>query len=86
MYFRNNHPAYFETQNAISHWPETATAIAVRLNSQNTIKILTPYGLDLFNLITRHTPGFDLALFQKRANAKQWKKYWENLIFIANSE
>jgi hypothetical protein len=66
MHLRNNHPKYSNTENAISYWPETATAIAVRLNSKNIVEILAPYGLnDLFNLIVKPTPNFDLALFQK---------------------
>ena len=66
MHFRNNHPKYRNTENAISHWPETATAIAVRLNSKNILEILAPYGLnDLFNLIVKPTPNFDLAFPKK---------------------
>lgn len=80
MHFRNNHPRYSNTENAISHWPETATAIAVRLNSKNIVEILAPYGLnDLFNLIVKPTPNFDSALFQKRVNEKQWEKQWGKL-------
>lgn len=80
MHLRNNHSKYSNTENAISHWPETATAIAVRLNSQNIVEILAPYGLnDLFNLIVKPTPNFDLALFQKRVNEKQWEKQWGKL-------
>ncbi|MEO8238804.1 MAG: nucleotidyltransferase family protein [Flavobacterium sp.] len=80
MHFRNNHLKYINTENAISYWPETATAIAVRLNLNDKIEILAPYGLnDLFNLIVKPTPNFDLIVFQKRVNEKQWEKQWENL-------
>ncbi|WP_338839710.1 nucleotidyltransferase family protein [Flavobacterium ginsenosidimutans] len=86
MHFRNNHPKYINTENAISHWPETATAVSVRLNPNDQIEILAPYGLyDLFNLIVKPTPNFDLILFQKRVNEKQWKKQWENLKIYDNS-
>lgn len=80
MHFRNNHLKYINTENAISYWPETATAIAVRLNLNYKIEILAPYGLnDLFNLIVKPTPNFDLIVFQKRVNEKQWEKQWKNL-------
>jgi hypothetical protein len=80
MHFRNNHLKYIDTENAISYWPETATAIAVRLNSNDRIEILAPHGLnDLFNLVVKPTPNFDLIVFQKRVNEKQWKKQWRNL-------
>jgi hypothetical protein len=86
MHFRNNHLKYINTDNAISYWPETATAIAVRLNLNDKIEILAPYGLnDLFNLIVKPTPNFDLIVFQKRVNEKEWKKQWKNLKLNNNS-
>lgn len=86
MHFRNNHLKYSNTEDAISHWPETATAVAARLNVDNKIEILAPYGLiDLFNLIVKPTPNFDVIVFQQRVNEKQWEKQWENLKFTQNS-
>lgn len=86
MHFRNNHLKYINTENAISYWPETATAIAVRLNSNDRIEILAPYGLnDLFNLIVNPTPNFDLIVFQKRVDEKQWEKQWRNLKLNKNN-
>jgi hypothetical protein len=86
MHFRNNHLKYINTENAISYWPETATAIAVKLNSNNKIEILAPYGLnDLFDLIVKPTPNFDLIVFQKRVNEKQWIKQWKNLKLNKNN-
>ncbi|MGQ7945402.1 nucleotidyltransferase family protein [Flavobacterium sp. WC2509] len=86
MHFRNNHLKYRNTENAISYWPETATAIAARLNLNDKIEILAPHGLnDLFNLIVRSTPNFDLIVFQKRINEKQWGKQWGNLKFYNNN-
>jgi hypothetical protein len=86
MHFRNNHLKYINTENAISYWPETATAIAVRLNLNDKIEILAPYGLnDLFNLIVKPTPNFDLIVFQKRVNEKEWLKQWRNLELNKNN-
>lgn len=85
MHFRNNHQQYSNAENAISYWPETATAIAVRLNSNNKIEILAPHGLnDLFNLVVSPTPNFDWNMFQKRIEKKQWEKQWKNLIFLSS--
>lgn len=37
--------------NALSLWPETATAVAVRLLENNALEIIAPFGLDdLFEL------------------------------------
>lgn len=85
MHFRNHHQPYSNTENAISYWPETATAIAARLNSNDKIEILPPHGLnDLFNLVVSPTPNFDWNMFQERITEKQWEQQWKNLIFLSN--
>lgn len=80
MHIRNNHKAYKNSNEAISFWPETATAIAVRLNSKSKIEYIAPYGLqDLFDLLITPTPGFDLAIFYDRIHQKKWKEKWNKL-------
>lgn len=83
MHLRNHHSKYADTRNAISHWPETATAVAARLNVDDEIEILAPHGLDdLFDLVVRPTPNFNPVVFQKRADDKQWEKQWKKLKFV----
>lgn len=83
MHLRNNHSQYTDSRHAISHWPETATAVAAALNVNDEIEILAPYGLDdLFNLVVRPTPNFNQLIFQKRADDKQWENQWKKLTFI----
>lgn len=85
MHIRNNHQPYCNTENAISYWPETATAIAARLNFNDKIEILAPHGLnDLFNLVVSLTPHFDWNMFQERITEKQWEQQWKNLIFLSS--
>lgn len=80
MHIRNHHSQYNSTEDALSYWPETATAIAARLNSNDEIEVLAPYGLnDVFQLIIRPTPNFNPAVFQKRMKEKQWEKQWKLL-------
>ncbi len=81
MHVRNNHQEYANCKEAISFWPETATAIAVRLNKNNKIEYIAPYGLnDLFNLIVKPTPKFNLTTYKNRLAKKQWKEKWSKLI------
>ncbi len=55
----NGHEPYRSTAHAMSHWPETATAVGVRLVADDRIEVLAPYGLeDLFAGIVRPTPAF----------------------------
>ncbi len=80
MHLRNGHKPYTDCHEAISFWPETATSIAVRLNSKNRMECMAPYGLeDLFNLLVIPTPGFDLATYNERIQEKGWKEKWNQL-------
>ncbi|SIT11938.1 hypothetical protein SAMN05421766_11144 [Zobellia uliginosa] len=80
MHIRNEHQQYTNCKHAISFWPETATSIAVRLNLENQIEYIAPYGLDdLFNLLVRPTPKFDLVIYNDRIKNKRWKEKWSKL-------
>lgn len=76
MHKRNSDRPYVSTENALLYWPETATAVAVRLGSTNLIEIIAPYGLDdLFERRLRPTPSFEhekLIVFRRRVTAKRW--------------
>lgn len=82
MHIRNGHEQYTSCLDAISRWPETATSIAVRINFNNEIEYIAPYGLeDLFNLLVVPTPNFDLTIYKQRIKKKNWQKIW-NLLEI----
>ncbi|MEH1941779.1 MAG: nucleotidyltransferase family protein [Nostoc sp.] len=49
---------YTSTEDGITHWLHTATAVGVRLDAQGQWQFFTPYGLDdLFAGIIRPTPA-----------------------------
>ncbi|UZR96343.1 nucleotidyltransferase family protein [Chondrinema litorale] len=80
MHIRNGDKQYSDCNDAISFWPETATSVAVRLNFNNNIEYLAPYGLDdLFNLLVKPTPKFDLNIYKTRIENKRWKEKWPKL-------
>lgn len=80
MHLRNSHHEYLNCHEAISFWPETATAIAIRLNLKDQIEYIAPYGLeDLFNLVVQPTPQFDLTTYNTRILKKEWIKTWPKL-------
>ncbi len=82
MHARNGDAPYRSVEDAIARWPETATAVALRLNGQ-AIDIVAPHGLDdLFSMIVRPTPAFTgqkFPIFQERLRAKGWLKRWPRL-------
>ncbi len=66
---------------AISAWPETATAVAVRLGEKDTFAVVAPYGLgDLFGLQLRPAPALvDRSAYLSRLRTKRWRARWPRL-------
>lgn len=83
MHVRNGDPPCRSTSDAVSRWPETATAVAVRRTSGDQVEILAPFGLDdLFGLLLRPTPAFAgsrAPAVWARAAAKGWFVRWPRL-------
>jgi hypothetical protein len=85
MHTWNNEAAYESFEEAISKWPETCTAIAVRKNKEGDLEFVNPFSLsDLFRLIVRPTPHFKNRpeRFKERYSTKQWKKTWPKIQII----
>lgn len=81
MHLRNRDRPYFDTADAIAHWPETATAIAARVN-EGEVEVIAPLGVDdLLDLIVRPTPAFahKMHLYHARLEAKDWLRRWPGL-------
>ncbi|WP_100487972.1 nucleotidyltransferase family protein [Sporolactobacillus pectinivorans] len=76
---------YTSTTDAISKFPETATAIGARLNSSDKVILMVPQGIsDLIHMIVRPTPFFAksedrLTVYRKRIKDKNWQKKWPSL-------
>lgn len=80
MHLRNGDRPYRCSADAMRRWPETATAIGVRLRADGGLDIAAPHGLDdLYLGILRPTPAFRLgkrAIFDARVRDKQWLRLW----------
>lgn len=82
MHIPSNLPPYSSTEDALSVWPETPTAVAVRLNSEGQLELLAPHGIkDLVSLVVNPTPlSFSRPeIYEKRLAEKQWGKKWPKL-------
>jgi len=78
MHVLKNDNPYYSVEDAMKRWPETATAVGIRLDEQDNIKIVAPHGLeDLFELKIRKSAYFmDRDYFFKRIENKEWLRKW----------
>lgn len=85
MHLKNDFNSFKSSYDGVAHFPETPTAVAVRLH-QNNLMIMAPYGLeDLFEMIVKPTPHFlnnhELqSVYSERMKVKKWKETWNDLL------
>jgi uncharacterized protein len=85
MHLVNNIPPYSSAVDAISKFPETATALGVKMDDSNNLVIAAPHGIDdVMNLTVRPTPYFletegRIIKYKERIRDKNWKVTWPKL-------
>ncbi|HLT78494.1 MAG TPA: nucleotidyltransferase family protein [Ferrovibrio sp.] len=79
MHLRNGDASYRDTEDAISHWLETPTAVAVSLDADDSLRLLAPHGADdLLAAHVRPTPQGRRKIdqYQLRVTTKNWPARW----------
>ncbi|WP_035051893.1 nucleotidyltransferase family protein [Andreprevotia chitinilytica] len=91
MHVRNGHAPYREMAEAVSFYPEAATCLGARLQSDGSLALLAPYGLaDAWDLLLRPSPRNPDAseLMSLRVSGKGWLAHWPALrisdVFVAD--
>ncbi|SIQ43620.1 hypothetical protein SAMN05878494_1410 [Bacillus cereus] len=85
MHVVNNMPPYSSSVDAISKFPETATALGVALDEKNKVILIAPCGIeDVLSLQVRPTAHFletkeRLHMYNTRVNKKKWQNKWPNI-------
>lgn len=84
MHIRNGDEPYSGIEDAISHWPETVTGIAIRLEDDDRLTYVCPYGLDdIFECRVRQSPKFhDRSYYHSRISKKNWSQIWPKLLIL----
>ncbi len=85
MHVENGDDPYSSSLDAIAHWPETATAVAVTLDGVGSVIFRAPCGVDdLLGMIIRPTPTFEKKLdkFCTRLEKKNWMSKWPRVQII----
>lgn len=89
MHLRNRDGPYRSVADAMRHWPETATAVAARIDATGGIEVNAPFGLgDLFGLRLNPTPAVathKLSVYQERVASKRWVERYPLLTVSAVS-
>lgn len=79
MHLRNDDPPYRSTAHALTSWLETPTCVAVRLEADDALTVLAPFGLDdLFALRVAPTPAGRRKpdQYRERLVRKGWARLW----------
>ncbi len=85
MHMVNNLPPYLSSVDAISKFPETATALGVKLDDDEKVILTAPWGIkDVLHLEVKPTPHFivnkDLArIYKERIVKKNWQSVWKQV-------
>lgn len=85
MHLVNNTPPYTSAVDAISKFPETATALGLSLDEHDELILTAPHGIeDVLHMVVRPSPHFqenkDLTpIYEQRLIKKDWKAIWKQL-------
>jgi len=85
MHKINNLPPYHSSAEGIANFPETVTAIGVKLLGQNDIALVAPYGVaDILKLHVKPVPHFAkdknlMAVYEQRIQRKNWQSNWPKI-------
>lgn len=82
MHVRNGDPCYADTNDALTYWLETVTCVAVRLEENDELTVMAPYGLeDLFSMNVHPTPSRrrKLGEYRSRMKKKNWPHIWPHV-------
>ncbi len=85
MHKVNKIEPYTSAADAIAKFPETATALGVKLDKANKVILLAPHGIeDAVNGCIKPTPYFKdnkerMIILDNRLNEKKWNSIWPQL-------
>ena len=86
MHLRNRDAPYRDTADALCHWLETPTAVAVRMDHEGSLELLAPLGVDDLLAMriapTPHARKRRLGAYRERVLDKPWARQWPKLDVI----
>ncbi len=82
MHLANHIPPYSSSEDAISKFPETVTALGVKLDQDGQLILTAPWGIDdVIRMEVKPTPFFKasrerMTIYHKRIKQKKWQETW----------
>lgn len=80
MHRHNGDRPYSSTEDALRHWLETVSAVAIRFGTGGELETLAPFGFDdVVTLVVRPTPHAReqrLEVYRSRMAKKNWPAIW----------
>jgi len=82
MHVLNNMAPYVSSVDGISKFPETVTALGVKLDEKSNVVLTAPWGIeDVVNLKVKPTPYYletdeRINIYENRVTKKDWKSIW----------
>ena len=69
---------------AVSTWPEYATAVGMSIDRDGAIRVIAPYGLDdLFSMVIRRNPArVSVETYRARVAAKRYVERWPAVVVL----
>ncbi|PYZ91761.1 hypothetical protein CR194_19255 [Salipaludibacillus keqinensis] len=85
MHVVNNIPPYTSSVDAISKFPETVTALGMKIDEDGKVLLTAPCGIDdLLNMQVKPTPYFKKTkeranIYEQRLREKNWQATWRKV-------
>lgn len=85
MHVVNGLAPYTSSADGMAHFPETVTALGVRLSESNELELCAPWGVtDLLEMVVRPTPYYTGSrglhnIYKERMRKKDWSSRWPNV-------
>ncbi len=86
MHRRNQDNPYASSADAMSYWVEVETAIGVRLNADDRLELIAPFGVQslLAGEITLNSKRPKPSVFNDRIKRKNWLTFWPKLRVVSD--
>ncbi|MGI2328278.1 nucleotidyltransferase family protein [Planococcus sp. YIM B11945] len=87
MHIANELEPYTSAVDAISKFPETATALGMKVDGEGTLMLTAPHGLDdALNMAIKPTPYFYknekiMQTYKDREKRKNWQATWKKVVY-----